>query len=73
MFAHLLDYIVDASAWGGCGDAHMRQHPWGRNAVKGSGLQQQYRGVFCRTYSTAVGESGNVSLWGHSLRLKSGC
>jgi hypothetical protein len=35
MFAHLLDYIVGASAWGGCVEAHMRQHPWGRDAVKG--------------------------------------
>src|SRR5215472_14539096 len=35
MFAHLLDYMVGALTWGGCGEAHMPQHPWGRAAVKG--------------------------------------
>src|SRR5215468_3777020 len=34
MLAHVVNYIVGASGWGGCGRAHMRQQFQGRDAVR---------------------------------------
>src|SRR5215471_11182285 len=34
MLAHVVDYIVGASGWGGCGRAHMRQQFQGRDAAR---------------------------------------
>src|SRR6201981_1938717 len=34
MLTHVVDYVVDASGWGGCGRAHMWQHAQGRDAAR---------------------------------------
>src|SRR6516165_1377333 len=34
MLAHVVDYIVGASGWGGCGRAHMRRQFQGRDAAR---------------------------------------